>query len=48
MTTLKLATLPKPAPASPDGPAWTDTVRRLDEAYGKRWSFRVVSYELRR
>ncbi len=41
MTTLKLA-------ASPDGPAWTDTVRRLDEAYGKRWSFRVVSYELRR
>ena len=48
MTTLKLATSPKVAPAFPDGPAWTDTVRRLDEAYGKRWSFRVVSYELRR
>lgn len=48
MTTLKLAAPPKASPSSPDGPAWTDTVCRLDEAYGKRWSFRVVSYELRR
>ncbi|OGG45723.1 MAG: hypothetical protein A3F84_18415 [Candidatus Handelsmanbacteria bacterium RIFCSPLOWO2_12_FULL_64_10] len=33
---------------SPTGPAWTETVRRLDEAFERRWSFRVVSYQVRR
>jgi len=48
MSTPHLAVLTQPAPASQDPPAWTEAVHRLDEAFERKWSFRVVSYEVRR
>ena len=33
---------------SQNSPAWMKTVCRLDEVFERRWSFRVVSYEMRR
>jgi hypothetical protein len=45
MSTTQLAVFTK---SSSNGPAWTRVVHRLDEAFERRWSFRVVSYEVRR
>lgn len=45
MSTTQLAAITKP---SSNSPAWRNTVRRLDEAFERRWSFRVVSYQVRR
>ncbi len=45
MSTTQFSAITKP---SPNGPAWTDVAHRLDEAFERRWSFRVVSYQVRR
>ncbi len=45
MSTIQFSAITKP---SPNSPAWMKTVRRLDEAFERQWSFRVVSYQGRR
>jgi|GEM_PF-2682024 len=43
MSTTQLAVFTKP---SPDSPTWIETVHRLDEAFERCWSFRVISYQV--
>jgi hypothetical protein len=45
MSTTQFSAITKP---SPNSPAWRNTIRRLDETFERKWSFRVVSYQVRR